>query len=53
MKTGLSDNDVSEKYGVPKNTAYLWLKKKEKIFVRSGKGEDNLVKKKDAPRRKS
>ena len=32
LENGRSKKDVSEKYGVPRNTICKWLKNKEKIF---------------------
>ena len=33
LENGISNKNVTEKYGVPKNTVSSWLKKKEKLFT--------------------
>ena len=33
LEKGLSNKDVAEKYGVPKNTILTWIKNKSKYFV--------------------
>ena len=33
LENGISNKDVAEKYGVPKNTVSTWLKNKEKLFT--------------------
>ena len=33
LENGISNKNVAEKYGVPKNTVSTWLKNKEKLFT--------------------
>ena len=33
LENGISNKNVVEKYGVPKNTVSTWLKNKEKLFT--------------------
>ena len=33
LKNGISNKNVAEKYGVPKNTVCTWLENKEKLFT--------------------
>ena len=33
LENGISNKNVAEKYGVPKNTVSTWLKNKEKVFI--------------------
>ena len=35
LESGLSNQEVAAKYGVPKNTVSTWIKKKAKLFTGS------------------
>ena len=37
LENGISNKNVAEKYGVPKNTVSTWLKNKNKMFYCVGK----------------
>ena len=44
LENGISNKNVAEKYGAPKNTVSTWLKSKEKLFTASEKSSNKLKK---------
>ena len=48
LENGISNKNITEKYGVPKNTVSTWLKNKEKLFTAFEKSSNKRKKVKES-----